>query len=1220
MLTPHDSKRKTAGRWFYGLAVFFVLPLLAITLSGFVPPSAHAKSAIVLKKKKIVEKKTAPQPIKDKEVQLQPVKESPGKASVASSEIEFLRNEAKDARAFAEKQRKHAKQWQDRASEARKRAKNSKRKIDRDSYLDDARIYDERAETAAIDADKAEAKAAKSEAELLQVLKTLERGPSKEVTDTPPAKSATKDDMPKPPAISLAETIGLWRIKETDSTFVIVQEEPGLDIHGYKLEAHTGDRVWKGEYSVFEEGDIRRSQNARVVFKYKPKAKEMNPEIPEWARKKIEGQLEWQIELDEAGFCGDPYLKGYLFPGEVKWSKDKEGGPVKITDRGKPRPIELERGYHFELDMVGKPSLVVTMGGKHDPLLNPIEGLTKRQRFFVKMTLPKEMAKKQGETLTVTIKGLSSGETDTLTLKAGGFSKSKASVNYTHLKAVTIADSNDPREEDHKATFLSWSWWTDSADGARLDLDVENGEGIEFGFNDMFETIPVYDSWLQRNIARYEAGAWRLRGFFEFVRDSLNPEVTGEAKKKARDGLQMLENMQAMLDTGYLSDVHKHELLKAYVVDGRVNNSPGGLDLAAQQMQMSPTFYDEVHESKMGLKIIKGFSEGLTGKDLSSKMPLVINAVGTGWVSSGEKFLAKRTLKKASKSIQEQAFDELVPALAYGLYDGVVLTSGAGELYLIATGYDHFDKKRSWQDRMLTAVGLGSGIILNIHGGTAWQRFSNRNIGVTLGGKGSPVKFHMNRLGAPVKTPRVWRGDFKPLYPESIRPAQRAQVNLKPPPGYKAPKKGSGTGTARAPGATRSGQAKPKYDPEVDQFIRDVDMVDAFYGPNGDILDAFEGRVFKRQCYQNCNIVADNYVQAINGKKPKTGVDALIQMKKADLLDEHGLYKGKNIMQQGAPNQLSKDYNALNEFQTIDLPPATNAGRTVKEIDMVQKGLKADNVKVAIAVGNLDEIKAIRKTGSYKGIDYHAVVIHDVIRDADGVITKVQFFDPAVGRIVELPACQFNQRLAKHADYGNATVYFAPTKNKPTIEWPKGKKSKTAGTGADAPGSGKKPKKHIKVDEFDDLPKKPIKVDEFDPFEDMDVHESIDYLYPGGKGAPRINVVETEIHEGLKKGTKREWRQPKKGGASFSGENMGTGYGGDVAIRVKKDFAKKHIEWRLDEQGRGQVPIYWPEGKRPDGTGIGKHKTYIPRDQLEYLDPSQPGEPKWRDYEPLKGQ
>ena len=113
-------------------------------------------------------------------------------SSKPSPEIEFLLIEATEARKFAQKQRNHAKLWQERATEARRRAEKTQRKIDKDSYLEDAREFDQRAEVAAINADKAEAKAAQSETDAQQLLAIP--------TNDSPTLSETENDPPKTPA------------------------------------------------------------------------------------------------------------------------------------------------------------------------------------------------------------------------------------------------------------------------------------------------------------------------------------------------------------------------------------------------------------------------------------------------------------------------------------------------------------------------------------------------------------------------------------------------------------------------------------------------------------------------------------------------------------------------------------------------------------------------------------------------------------------------------------------------------------------------------------------------------------------------------------------------------------------------------------------------------------------------------------------------------------
>ena len=99
----------------------------------------------------------------------------------------------------------------------------------------------------------------------------------------------------------------------------IVPEDPEIRIYDYRLEAHTNNRVWKGTYTPFDEGHPSRlpEQTARIVFRYKPKAAEMNPVIPEWARKAVEDQLEWRLELDESGSDVDPRLSLKWYPGKI---------------------------------------------------------------------------------------------------------------------------------------------------------------------------------------------------------------------------------------------------------------------------------------------------------------------------------------------------------------------------------------------------------------------------------------------------------------------------------------------------------------------------------------------------------------------------------------------------------------------------------------------------------------------------------------------------------------------------------------------------------------------------------------------------------------------------------------------------------------------------------------------------------------------------------------
>ena len=130
--------------------------------------------------------------------------------------------------------------------------------------------------------------------------------------------------------IALSEVLGDWRIDGDDSPFRIVQEDPEAD--PYRLEAHTADRVWKGEIIQANSG------TGRLVFSYKPKAGEMNAQIPSWAREYVDGELEWKIELELDLSC--PFwMTGKWYVGEVGWpeGENTQQRQAYVLGRGRRR-------------------------------------------------------------------------------------------------------------------------------------------------------------------------------------------------------------------------------------------------------------------------------------------------------------------------------------------------------------------------------------------------------------------------------------------------------------------------------------------------------------------------------------------------------------------------------------------------------------------------------------------------------------------------------------------------------------------------------------------------------------------------------------------------------------------------------------------------------------------------------------------------------------------
>ena len=105
--------------------------------------------------------------------------------------------------------------------------------------------------------------------------------------------------------------------------------------------------------------EIRRQQEARVIFKVKPEAEEINFEVPPWARRAIAGELEWKIELEESGTCGSPSLRGRWYPGEISWREDGESGngseeTAWISGEGEPIEFELAPSEKLYFDITSR--------------------------------------------------------------------------------------------------------------------------------------------------------------------------------------------------------------------------------------------------------------------------------------------------------------------------------------------------------------------------------------------------------------------------------------------------------------------------------------------------------------------------------------------------------------------------------------------------------------------------------------------------------------------------------------------------------------------------------------------------------------------------------------------------------------------------------------------------------------------------------------------------
>jgi len=303
----------------------------------------------------------------------------------------------------------------------------------------------------------------------------------------------------------------------------------------------------------------------------------------------VEGRLEWRLDLDESGSEVDPGLHLKWYPGKVRWTEGQNGKRrAEVIGEGQPREFELVREYRVQITDLAHSTLSIGLGGTHDPETDPIRALIKGQRFFVKVKLPPKLAKEQGNTLTISFKDLNDGDTATLQLTAAGVSSAHRAVAYSHETPVTIADCDIWTEPKREPQLLSLAWIF-GIEGACLDLDVDNGGIVEVRYGEAFQQVVVYNSWVQRGIARHAQGAERLHAILDSI-------LRGNFS-----------------DTGL-----------------------GGSILFMEDAALDAYW-----------RLVKAYLEGLSGRNLDIKAHTAAKDIA--WTSEAEKGLVVKTLRRTSK-------------------------------------------------------------------------------------------------------------------------------------------------------------------------------------------------------------------------------------------------------------------------------------------------------------------------------------------------------------------------------------------------------------------------------------------------------------------------------------------------------------------------------------------------------------------------------------------
>jgi hypothetical protein len=142
---------------------------------------------------------------------------------------------------------------------------------------------------------------------------------------SPPAQQAGQ--CPTGTPLDLSDIAGDWVDARSGAKVTIVAKggsgSTAFTLHG----AHD----WDGSYA-----------GGKLTFTRKPLAAEMDLRAPEWARKTVEGQIEWSMELTAIAGAGK-HLCGPWYPGLMKIDTQigQENGSASVVSKGDPVAIDF---------------------------------------------------------------------------------------------------------------------------------------------------------------------------------------------------------------------------------------------------------------------------------------------------------------------------------------------------------------------------------------------------------------------------------------------------------------------------------------------------------------------------------------------------------------------------------------------------------------------------------------------------------------------------------------------------------------------------------------------------------------------------------------------------------------------------------------------------------------------------------------------------------------
>jgi hypothetical protein len=507
----------------------------------------------------------------------------------------------------------------------------------------------------------------------------------------------------------------------------------------------------------------------------------------------------------------------------------------------------------------------------------------------------------------------------------------------------------------------------------------------------------------------------------------------------------MLANYRQLLESDKITDLHRYELGELYF---GMQRGPGRF-ITASRRDFS-TYYESPIADLTGSGLIgltdtqiadyyryvqryppappaepswfnplmKAYLEGLSGEDLTPDAHTAADDSAIAWTAPAEAYFVRTALLQLSQELLNSFTRTAVENFAFGLYDGYVTATQASDLYLVATGKDHFGRRQPTWQRVLAGVGLASGAVLtlvdinprSLMATDIWRaRVGSGELrNVTLLPDGRGLVRHLDGLNE------------LPDLPGSLKPIQREQTMLRV---TADAVEDAPTGCAlrsadRAPPATIMTE-RPGDD--LADFINESDYMSRTYGNDAKMVDPFGDKTFATQSPDRptCNAMASNYA-IYKGTGRVVGEDEAQML--IDQIMVEQLANAPRPSQRGtrAVGDMLRGDGYLEGFDQLAIRDYLRFfGAKVAEIDRGwNRMIKMRHIWSALEQGYI--VKVVIKIGS----EYHAVIVDGLkINRNTGRIVGVRIWDPNIGRIIEVPPARFKELMATDLSaYGILTL------------------------------------------------------------------------------------------------------------------------------------------------------------------------------------------------------